>query len=116
DKDIVEGQATVAHELLMQLPDGLSPDIMVLPVGGGGLAAGVTRYLAAMDVKPRFVFAEPVGAPSLRRSLEAGRRVKLATVDNFIDGAAVAEIGKENFRLLKGFAPEQVKLVPENRL
>lgn len=116
DEDIIEGQATVAHEFLAQLPDGVTPDIVVLPVGGGGLAGGVTRYLAARGVKPRFVFAEPEGAASLRRSLEAGRRVKLEAVDNFVDGAAVGEIGQENFDLLRHFSPDEVKLVPENRL
>nr|WP_156712903.1 threonine ammonia-lyase IlvA [Nitratireductor arenosus] len=113
--DIIEGQATVALEIARQMPDGV-PDLMLLPVGGGGLAAGVTRYGAVNDWSTRFVFAEPDGAPSLRRSLEAGRRVKLARVDNFVDGAAVAEIGREPFRRLKGFAASDVRLVPENRL
>ena len=115
-RDIVEGQATIAHEIVAQLPEGVAPELMVLPVGGGGLSAGVTRYLAGTGAATRFVFAEPSGAPSLRRSLEAGKRVKLDKVDNFVDGAAVAEIGKENFRLLKHFEAKQVRLVPENRL
>lgn len=116
-KDIIEGQATVAHEMMAQMPEGRAPDIVVLPVGGGGLSAGVTRYLAEIGAtKTRFVFCEPAGAPSLKRSLEAGRRVRLDRVDNFVDGAAVAEIGKENFRMLKDFSAEQVRLIPENRL
>ena len=115
-RDIVEGQATIAHEIVAQLPEGVAPELMVLPVGGGGLSAGVTRYLAGTGAATRFVFAEPSGAPSLRRSLEAGKRVKLDKVDNFVDGAAVAEIGKENFRLLRHFEAGQVRLVPENRL
>ena len=115
-RDIVEGQATIAHEIAAQLPEGVAPELMVLPVGGGGLSAGVTRYLAGTGAATRFVFAEPSGAPSLRRSLEAGKRVKLDKVDNFVDGAAVAEIGRENFRLLKHFDAAQVRLVPENRL
>ena len=113
--DIIEGQAGVAHEIARQMPDG-APDMMILPVGGGGLAAGMTQYGAANGWATRFVFAEPSGAPSLRRSLEAGRRVKLARVDNFVDGAAVAEIGREPFSRLKGFAATDVHLVPENRL
>ena len=115
-KDIIEGQATVAHEILGQMADGRMPDIVVLPVGGGGLSAGVTRYFLERGADSRFVFCEPSGAPSLRESLSAGRRVKLAKVDNFVDGAAVAEIGRENFRLLKDFAADAVRLVPENRL
>jgi threonine dehydratase len=115
-KDIIEGQATVAFEIARQMPDGVLPDLVMLPVGGGGLAAGVTHYMAGMEQKPRFVFCEPAGAPSLERSLATGRRAKLPRVDNFVDGAAVAEIGREPLRLLKGFSAESVRLVPENRL
>lgn len=115
-KDIIEGQATVAAEIEQQMPGGRAPDLMLLPVGGGGLAAGVTRYFGELGAPTRFVFCEPTGAPSLHASLKDGRRTKLAKVDNFVDGAAVAEIGRENFRLLQGNSTDSVKLVPENRL
>ncbi|MBB6466613.1 threonine dehydratase [Aminobacter lissarensis] len=115
-KDIIEGQATVALEIMAQMPNGRAPDIVLLPVGGGGLSAGVTRYFAETGGTPRFVFCEPAGAPSLRDSLVTGKRVKLTKVDNFVDGAAVAEIGREPLRLLKDFAADTVRLVPENRL
>jgi threonine dehydratase len=115
-RDIIEGQATVAYEIARQMPAGRTPDLVLLPVGGGGLAAGVTHYMAGGAQAPRFVFCEPAGAPSLERSLAAGKRVKLSGVDNFVDGAAVAEIGREPLRLLKGFAADSVRLVPENRL
>ncbi|MDQ6433086.1 threonine ammonia-lyase IlvA [Mesorhizobium sp. LHD-90] len=114
-RDIIEGQATVAHEMAAQMPDGQQPDIVILPVGGGGLAAGVTRYMGGAK-GPRFVFCEPAGAPSLKQALVAGKRVKLAKVDNFVDGAAVAEIGREPLRHLKDFLPDAVRLIPENRL
>ena len=113
-KDIIDGQASVGQEIAAQL--GGSPDMMVLPVGGGGLSAGVTRFFRERGAATRFVFAEPAGSPSLRESLVAGKRVKLANVDNFVDGAAVAEIGREPFRHLKAFPAEAVKLIPENRL
>src|SRR5690606_25449998 len=80
------------------------------------LAAGVTQYLQTSGPDMQMVFAEPAGAPSLGQSLAAGRRVKLGKVDNFVDGAAVAEIGREPFRHLKGFSADTVRLVPENRL
>lgn len=115
-KDIIEGQATVAAEIAQQMPAGKAADMVVMPVGGGGLSAGLTRYFRDAGWASRFVFAEPAGAPSLRESLATGKRVRLATVDNFVDGAAVAEIGREPFRLLKEFPAEAVKLVPENRL
>ncbi len=116
DPDIIEGQATVAHEIAAQMPSQDGPDMLLMPVGGGGLSAGVTRYMREAGRDMRFVFAEPAGAPSLKRSLEAGKRVKLERLDNFVDGAAVAQIGREPFRLLKSFAAEDVHLVPENRL
>ncbi|MBA8906498.1 threonine ammonia-lyase IlvA [Aminobacter sp. NyZ550] len=115
-KDIIEGQATVALEIAAQMPNGRAPDMVLLPVGGGGLSAGVTRYFAETGAAPRFVFCEPAGAPSLRDSLATGKRVKLAKVDNFVDGAAVGELGREPLRLLKDFPADSVHLVPENRL
>lgn len=115
-RDIVEGQATVAHEITTQMPDGKSPDIVVLPVGGGGLASGVTAYFNETGQSPRFVFAEPAGAPSLRSTLSTGKRARLPAVDNFVDGAAVAEIGAEPYRILKQYSPDDVHLIPENRL
>ncbi|MGN6144408.1 MAG: threonine ammonia-lyase IlvA [Mesorhizobium sp.] len=114
-KDIIEGQATVAHEIAGQMGTRM-PDVLMLPVGGGGLAAGISHYFAEQDRECRYVFCEPAGAPSLKESLGAGRRVKLAKVDNFVDGAAVAEIGREPLRFLKDFPDDAVRLVPENRL
>ncbi|MBX4953929.1 threonine ammonia-lyase [Rhizobium lentis] len=114
--DIIEGQATVAAEIMQQLPEGTVPDIVVLPVGGGGLAAGITGYLDGTVPKSAFVFAEPAGAPSLRRSIEAGEVTTLAKVDNFVDGAAVARIGDLNFAALRAFPASQVQLMPENAI
>ncbi|MCF1460986.1 threonine ammonia-lyase [Agrobacterium vitis] len=114
--DIIEGQATVAAEILEQLPEEVTPDLVIMPVGGGGLSAGMTGYLAE-DLPPSaFLFAEPVGAPSLKRSLKAGEVITLPKVDNFVDGAAVARIGDANFAALKHFPPTQVMLVPENAI
>nr|CAD6416685.1 threonine ammonia-lyase [Rhizobium sp. Q54] len=114
--DIIEGQATVAAEIMEQLPEGVRPDMVIVPVGGGGLAAGVTGYLGDPVPDEGFVLVEPQGAPSLRRSLEEGRPVRLPKVDNFVDGAAVARIGDLNFEALKRFRPDQVLLAPENAI
>lgn len=116
DLDIIEGQATVAAEIATQLPEGVRPDMVILPVGGGGLASGVTGYLKDIVAAEGFVFTEPTGAPSLKKSLEAGSPVTLPKVDNFVDGAAVARIGDLNFEALKGFSSTQVTLVPENAI
>ncbi|NTF32281.1 threonine ammonia-lyase [Rhizobium skierniewicense] len=115
-KDIIEGQATVAAEIVDQLPDDVAPDMVIMPVGGGGLASGMTGFLAGKVASENFIFCEPVGAPSLKKSLEAGHAVTVANVDNFVDGAAVARIGDLNFEALQHFPADQVELVPENAI
>ncbi|MCM2293645.1 threonine ammonia-lyase [Allorhizobium sp. BGMRC 0089] len=114
--DIIEGQATVAAEIAAQLPEGETIDRLVMPVGGGGLSAGITGYFADALPASAFLFCEPEGAPSLKRALEAGHVVTLPKVDNFVDGAAVARIGEANFAALKRFSSDQVMLVPENAI
>ncbi|KAA0970563.1 threonine ammonia-lyase IlvA [Aureimonas fodinaquatilis] len=113
-EDIVEGQASVALEFMEQL-DGQIPDMVIMPVGGGGLASGVTAYLAGPDA-PEFRFVEPLGAPSLKTSLTQGRQIKLPQLDGFVDGAAVAEIGALPLQMLSTFGSEKVILSPEGRL
>ncbi len=114
--DIIEGQATVAAEILAQLPEGEQIDLVVMPVGGGGLSAGMTGFLSQGRPGTEFMFAEPAGAPSLKKSLEAGAVVTLPKVDNFVDGAAVARIGDLNFAALRHFSPDQVMVLPENAI
>ncbi|KQS63189.1 threonine dehydratase [Rhizobium sp. Leaf371] len=114
--DIVEGQATVAAEIAAQLPEGVIPDMVIMPVGGGGLSAGMTGYLDGSVDPNGFVFCEPEGAPSLKRSLETGAVVTLEQVDNFVDGAAVGRIGDLNFERLKHFSARQTLLLPENAI
>ncbi|MGI9524520.1 MAG: threonine ammonia-lyase IlvA [Hyphomicrobiaceae bacterium] len=113
-QDVIEGQATVALELLEQI--GKSVDLLIIPVGGGGLAAGTTQVMKVLSPKTKVILVEPAGAPSLKRSLEAGERVRLNRVDNFVDGAAVAQIGEINFEVLKHRDPESVLLISEDRL
>lgn len=113
--DIVEGQATIGLEIMEQLHDD-APDLIILPVGGGGLSAGLWQLFKDVAPDTKFVFVEPAGAPSLKRSLESQSRIKLEKIDNFVDGAAVAQIGALNFDILKNVPSDQVHLVPENRL
>ena len=115
-EDIIEGQATVAAEIMDQLPPGTVPDLVVMPVGGGGLSAGLTGFLKGTVDETGFIFCEPVGAPSLKSSIEAGSLLTLPKVDNFVDGAAVARLGDLNFEALKHFPTDQVLLVPENAI
>lgn len=112
--DVIEGQATVAAEILAQMPEDEAIDMLVLPVGGGGLSAGMTRYLADSAIDFRFV--EPAGGPSLKASLQAGKLVTLPKVDSFVDGAAVARIGERNFAALAGVPAAHVLEAPEDRI
>lgn len=109
---IILGQATVGKEILEQTPDCLDWDRLILPVGGGGLSAGITRYFGENGLKAEFSLVEPENAPSLFKSLQAGERLRLDRVDNFVDGAAVAQIGAENFKQLSSFSPDDVILAP----
>jgi threonine dehydratase len=111
DDDVIEGQATVANEVLAQL--GRMPDHVLLPVGGGGLSAGVRRFLGS---KPQYSFIEPLGGGSLLAALRAGQPVTLDKVDTFVDGAAVACIGRRTFALLQDVNPADVILAPEDRI
>ena len=114
DPAIIEGQATVTHEVLESL--GGAPDLMVLPVGGGGLAAGTVRLLDERAPATGVVLAEPAGGASLHAALAAGQLVTLPRMDNFVDGAAVARIGALPFETLSRFAPEDVFVAPEDRI
>ncbi|WP_421702261.1 threonine ammonia-lyase IlvA [Aliiroseovarius sp.] len=114
DEDVIEGQASVSAEIMAQL--GRAPDMVVLPVGGGGLSAGITRFLGevAPDVAVRYV--EPEGGASLTAAIAAGEPVKLDKVDSFVDGAAVARIGARPFAALKDVPLHHVLTAPEDRI
>jgi threonine dehydratase len=114
DWDVIEGQASVAIEMLEQL--GGMPDLVVLPVGGGGLSAGMLSYLRARGIAPAMRYVEPRGGASLTAALAHGAPVHIGEVDSFVDGAAVARIGDRPFELLRDVAPEHVLRVPENRV
>ena len=114
DADVIEGQATVAVELLDQL--GRAPDMVVIPVGGGGLAAGVTGYLNAEAPGIAYRFVEPLGGTSMAAALAAGAPATLPRVNSFVDGAAVARLGDLPFAALRGVAPSHVLAAPEDRI
>jgi threonine dehydratase len=114
DPDVIEGAATVGLEIFEQCAP--APDLLVIPVGGGGLAAGLVEVTAALAPSTAIRLVEPAGGASLRRALEAGELVTLPQVDSFVDGAAVARIGDLNFAALRRFAPADVVLAPEDRL
>ncbi len=114
DEDVIEGQASVGVELLDQL--GRTPDLVILPVGGGGLSAGVTSYLREVSPGTDYRFVEPSGGASLLAAIGAARPVTLPKVNSFVDGAAVARMGAKTFDRLRWVRSEQVLLAPEDRI
>jgi threonine dehydratase len=106
DPDVIAGQGTVAMELLRQHPDPI--DAVFIPVGGGGLAAGMAAYIKYLRPETRVIAVEPVDAACLKAALEKNRRVVLPEVGLFADGVAVAQIGKETFRVLRETVDEVI--------
>jgi threonine dehydratase len=98
DPDVIAGQGTIGMEILRQLPGDL--DVIFIAVGGGGLCAGVAAYVKYVRPDVKIVAVEANDSACLDAALKAGRRVRLKEVGIFADGTAVAQIGKETFRLL----------------
>jgi threonine dehydratase len=103
--DVSAGQGTVGLELIRQTPD---MDVVLVPVGGGGLIAGIATVIKRLRPQVRIVGVEPVDADALHRSMLAGERVRLESVGTFADGVAVIEVGEETFRLCKDLVDEVI--------
>ena len=99
DEYVIAGQGTVAKEILEQASK--TPDIVFAPVGGGGLIAGVSAYIKAINPAIRIIGVEPDDAASMHDALKAGERVELKQVGIFADGVAVRQVGKEPFRVAR---------------
>lgn len=99
DPDVIAGQGTLGVELLRQHEDKI--DAVFLPVGGGGLIAGVAAYIRHVRPDIKIIGVEPEETPTLHAALKAKRRVRLKQVGLFADGVAVRQIGKETFRLAR---------------
>lgn len=110
DPRTVAGQGTVAVELVEQL--GHAPDVLVVPVGGGGLVAGVATWIAERHPGVRIVGVEPGGAASMAAALAAGKPVTLPHLDSFVDGAAVRRVGDVTLPLVREAGVELMS-VPE---
>jgi threonine dehydratase len=110
DPLVIAGQGTVALEVTEQL--GRPPDVLVVPVGGGGLAAGCAVAVTGTTPRPRVVGVEPAGAASMRAALDAGEPVTMEAIDSFVDGAAVRRAGAYTFELVRRLV-DHVMTVPE---
>ena len=99
NRRVIEGQATVAAEILRQHPAGLSA--VLVPVGGGGLIAGIAAYIKALVPDVQVVGVEPVDSDAMYRALAAGRPVPVERPGMFADGVAVRQVGDEPFALAR---------------
>jgi len=107
DPDVIAGQGTVAMEILRQ-KHGDEIDAIFVPVGGGGLIAGIAAYAKALYPRIKIIGVEPEESAGMYESLRAGKRVTLARVGTFADGVAVKRVGEETFRLAKLYVDEIV--------
>ncbi|WP_417250114.1 threonine ammonia-lyase IlvA [Celeribacter sp.] len=114
DADVIEGQATTAVEFTRQMT--MPPDVLLLPVGGGGLSSGVIQYIDSVWPQTEVFLVEPMGGMSLAAALDAGSPVTLDSVDSFVDGAAVARIGAMPFETLSAVPRDHVLAAPEDRI
>lgn len=108
DLDVIAGQGTIAVEILRQHPDPI--DAVFVPVGGGGLLAGVLAYVKFLRPETRVIAVEPDDAACLHAAMQAGRPVPLDRVGIFADGAAVRQVGDEPFRIVRDHVDEVVRV------
>jgi threonine dehydratase len=105
DADIIAGQGTMGLEILEDVPD---VDAVIVPVGGGGLIAGVGTAVKALKPGVRVIGVEPENAPTLRASLDAGRVTRIAAKPTLADGLAIAEVGHLPFEIAKNVIDDLV--------
>ncbi len=113
DPMIIEGQGTVGLDILNDTKKPI--DYLLLPVGGGGLAAGVSSVFRAISPETKIIGVEAAGAPSMKRSFEAGHIVTLEEMDTFADGIAVRTPGEITFRICREQL-DDIVVVPEGRI
>ncbi|CAA9214376.1 MAG: Threonine dehydratase biosynthetic [uncultured Adhaeribacter sp.] len=113
DLQVIAGQGTVGLEILDDTPKPI--DYLLLPIGGGGLAAGVSAYFRELSPQTTLVGIEPEGAPAMKNSIAAGIKIILEQIDKFVDGAAVKSVGDLTFEICRENL-NQVITVPEGKV
>ena len=106
DEDVIAGQGTVGREVLEQLRE--APDAVFIPVGGGGLIAGMAAWIKHHCPQVKVIGVEPDDAPSMYQALQSDARVELARVGIFVDGVAVRQVGAYPFRVARALVDEMV--------
>lgn len=113
DEKVIEGQATIALEILDQTD--VSIDYVFVPIGGGGLSAGLSSMFKVLSPQTKIIGVEPLGAPSMKEAIAAGKPVELTEIDKFVDGASVKKVGNLNFEICRQFL-DDVVLIPEGKV
>lgn len=113
DLKVIEGQGTVGLEILEDSQDQI--DFLFVPVGGGGLSAGVSAVFKQLSPHTKVIGVEPAGAPAMKASIEKGENVTLDKIDKFVDGAAVKRVGDLTFAICNELLDEVVT-VPEGKI
>lgn len=111
DEEVIAGQGTIAMEVLRQLQH--PADAIFVPVGGGGLIAGVAAYVKALRPEIKIIGVESSESASLAAALKAKKRVTLPQVGIFADGVAVAQIGKNTWKVCKDYVDEVISVTPD---
>ena len=106
DIKVIEGQATIALEILEQTSKKL--DYVLVPVGGGGLVSGILTVFKLLSPHTKIIGVEPEGAPSMREALNLGERISLKSIDRFVDGAALRQVGAIPFEICKDSLDEMI--------
>jgi threonine dehydratase len=109
---IIEGQGTVGVEILEDLPD---TDIVIIPIGGGGLSAGAGSYMKQINPAIKLIGVEPEGAPSMLKAFEHGSPITLEVINRFVDGASVKRAGELTYPICRDVLDEVI-LVPEGKV
>lgn len=110
DLELIAGQGTLGLEIFDDYP---SADVVVVPIGGGGLISGVSMALKSRNPEVRVIGVESSGAPAMKRSLEVGELITLDEVDCAIDGLKVKRVGEHTFRIVQEFVDKVVALPDE---
>lgn len=113
DPLVIEGQATLAYEILEQTEEKI--DSIIIPIGGGGLISGVLSVFKQLSPETKVIGVEPLGAPSMSTSLEKNEITTLDKIDPFVDGASVKKVGNISFQLCQKYLDE-ILLIPEGKI
>jgi threonine dehydratase len=113
DYKVIAGQGTVGLEILSATNKPI--DYVFVPIGGGGLAAGLSTVFRELSPKTKIIGVEPLGAPAMKIAIEKGENYPLETIDKFVDGAAVKQVGDLTFEICKDNL-DDIILVPEGKI